>query len=219
MFTGIVSALGTIVEIHAPDADRRILVATNGLDPARLRPGDSIAVHGVCLTVKEAFGNRFAADISRETLARTTLGELGVGAIVNLEPALALGEPLGGHLVSGHVDGVGRVLQRLDDARSTRICVEAPQALAAFIAPKGSICIDGVSLTVNEVEECRFGVNLIPHTLAVTSFGRLQPAARVNLEVDILARYVGRYLEARQGNGGINRDIPDFRKENQECPH
>ncbi|MGH8494983.1 MAG: riboflavin synthase [Gammaproteobacteria bacterium] len=197
MFSGIIAATGTIADARAMNGDRRIVVVTDGIDAARMRTGDSIAVQGVCLTVNEARADGFAADVSRETLACTTLGDLGMDALVNLEPALALGEPLGGHLVSGHVDAVGRVLRRRDDARSTRFLFEAPRALAAFIARKGSICVDGVSLTVNDVEESRFEVNIIPHTLAVTSFGRLQEGSGVNLEVDLVARYIGRYLEAR----------------------
>jgi riboflavin synthase len=134
----------------------------------------------------------FVADVSRETLACTTLGDAAAGAAVNLELALRAGEPLGGHLVAGHVDGVGRLVSRREDGRSWRFEFEIPGTLARYVAPKGSICIDGVSLTVNEVEAARFGVNLIPHTLTVTTLGALQPGGRVNVEVDLLARYLER---------------------------
>ncbi len=151
---------------------------------------------GVCLTISRLTEIGLAADVSRETLGCTTLGDAGPGQAVNLELALRAGEPLGGHLVSGHVDGVGRLIARREDARSWRFEFEIPRTLARYVAPKGSICIDGVSLTVNEVAGARFGVNLIPHTLAVTTLGALQPGARVNVEVDVLARYLERLADA-----------------------
>jgi riboflavin synthase len=156
--------------------------------------GDSIAVNGACLTAVELGGGGFAADVSRETLSLTTLGELAAGSPVNLENALRAGQSLGGHYVSGHVDGVGQVLSRRDDARSVRIEFEVPWGLGRYVARKGSICIDGVSLTVNSASGTRFDVNLVPHTLEVTTLGRLAAGTRVNLEVDIIARYLERLL-------------------------
>ncbi|CAN5361706.1 riboflavin synthase [soil metagenome] len=198
MFTGIVTATGTILEHRAEAGDARVIVATDALDSARRGEGASICVHGVCLTVQEPRADGFAADVSAETLARTMLGELGPGDAVNLEPALVLGESLGGHLVSGHVDGVGRVLERQDVARAIRLEFEAPRALAPFIAAKGSICIDGVSLTVNEVGQNRFDVMIVPHTQVSTTLGGLQPGDPVNIEVDLIARYLARYLDVQR---------------------
>lgn len=192
MFTGIVQALGTIERIEPRGGDTRLWVAVPGDFLADAAIGDSIAVAGVCLTAVAFDAARFAADVSTETLACTTLGALGVGNAVNLEKALRLADRLGGHLVSGHVDAVGRVLSVTPDARSQRWTFEAPLALARYIAAKGSICIDGVSLTVNEVEGARFGVNLIPHTVEVTTFHDRRVGDAVNLEVDLVARYVER---------------------------
>ncbi|HXG27311.1 MAG TPA: riboflavin synthase [Nevskiales bacterium] len=198
MFTGIVQAVGRIsrIEPQVGDLRLRIRCPEGFLDGVAV--GDSIAVEGVCLTVTGREGRDFAADVSRETLALTTLGALGVGAAVNLEKALALGQPLGGHLVSGHVDGLGRLRSRHGDARSQRLEFEAPAALARYIARKGSVCVNGVSLTVNGVAGRRFDVNLVPHTLAVTTLGRLAAGARVNLEVDLVARYLERLLPAKK---------------------
>jgi riboflavin synthase len=156
-----------------------------------------VCVQGCCLTAIEISGRAFSADLSRETLSRTTLGALAVGSPVNLEPALRAGDPLGGHFVSGHVDGVGRVAAMLGDARSQRVTIEAPGELLRYLAAKGSVAVDGVSLTINTVEGTGFGVNLIPHTLTVTTLGALSPGSRVNLEVDQVARYVARLLESR----------------------
>jgi riboflavin synthase len=196
MFTGIVQDVGRI-ERHEPrGGDLRLLIRCHQLDARRLAPGDSIAVQGCCLTVVELTAPSFAVDVSRETLSLTTLGELAVGAGVNLEPALRAGDALGGHLVSGHVDGVAQVLSLSGDARSQRILFGIPAHLARFLAPKGSVTVDGVSLTVNEVAEASFGVNLIPHTQAVTTLGTLTVGTRVNLEVDQLARYLARLLAA-----------------------
>jgi riboflavin synthase len=155
-----------------------------------------VCVQGCCLTAVEVSGRAFSADLSRETLSRTTLGALAVGSPVNLEPALRAGDPLGGHFVSGHVDGLGRVATMLGDARSQRVTIEAPAELLRYLAPKGSVAVDGVSLTINTVEKTGFGVNLIPHTLAVTTLGALSPGSQVNLEVDQVARYVARLLES-----------------------
>ena len=165
------------------------------LDLSRTALGDSIAVNGVCLTVTEVGSGRFSADISSETLSVTTLGELDRGSKVNLEPALRAGDPLGGHLVTGHVDGIGRLISRHNDARSVRMEFEAPGDLYRFIAAKGSICVDGVSLTVNESAENLFSVNLVPHTLSCTILDGYLAGARVNLEIDLLARYMARLLE------------------------
>jgi riboflavin synthase len=164
--------------------------------------GDSISVQGVCLTVTAMAGKTFSADVSRETLSLTTLDELAVGAGVNLELALRAGDALGGHLVSGHVDGVGVVTALAEEARSLRVEFEAPADLARYLARKGSITVDGVSLTVNDVNGARFGVNLIPHTREVTTLGRLAVGTRVNLEIDQVARYVERLL-------GNSRDVPE----------
>jgi len=158
--------------------------------------GDSVAISGVCLTAV-AFGtNSFKADVSAETLSVTTLGDLAAGDPLNLELALTPTTRLGGHMVSGHVDGVGQVIERYQDGRSERINIEAPAALSRYIAAKGSICVDGVSLTVNEVSGDRFGVNIIPHTVEQTNLGRCQPGVRVNLEIDVIARYLERLLSA-----------------------
>ncbi|MBB5014529.1 riboflavin synthase [Rehaibacterium terrae] len=200
MFTGIVQAVGRVAAVEPRGGDVRLVIDSVdlGLDDVAL--GDSIAVAGVCLTAIELDGPCFAADVSLETLDRTTLGALHAGDAVNLEKALRLADRLGGHLVSGHVDGIGRVLDVRDDARSQRWIFEAPPALARYIAAKGSICIDGTSLTVNEVEGSRFGVNLIPHTVQRTTFGFRRPGDAVNLEVDMVARYVERLLAAEAGN-------------------
>ncbi|HEU4623155.1 MAG TPA: riboflavin synthase [Steroidobacteraceae bacterium] len=192
MFTGIVQDLGRIVSRETRGVDARITIATERLKLANVAIGDSICVQGVCLTVTSLAGNAFTADVSHETLSLTTLGELQVNAQVNLEPSLRAGDPLGGHLVSGHVDGVARVTAVAKDGDSLRVTFDAPRELARYIARKGSVAVDGVSLTVNEVAGTTFGVNLIPHTQSVTTLGRLQVGARVNLEVDPIARYVER---------------------------
>ena len=196
MFTGIVQDLGTVVERETRGGDLRLVIAFAQIDESRIGLGDSICVQGCCLTVAARAGATFAADLSRETLSLTTLGELEVGAPVNLEPALRAGDALGGHLVSGHVDAVARVTSVEADARSRRLTVGVPQSLARYIARKGSVTVDGVSLTVNEIAGASFGVNLIPHTLAVTTLGALEAGAAVNLEVDQLARYVERLMAA-----------------------
>lgn len=195
MFTGIVQDVGRVLARESRGGDERLTIACERLDLSRTRVGDSLCVQGCCLTATEVHGGTFSADVSRETLARTTLGALTAGSPVNLEPALRAGDPLGGHLVSGHIDGVGRVAAVTSDARSRRITIEVPSRLARYIAPKGSVAVDGVSLTVNEVTDASFGVNLIPHTLSVTTLGALTEGARMNLEVDQVARYVDRLLQ------------------------
>ncbi len=194
MFTGIVQAVGTVrgVSPKGGDAELMLDVGTLGLDGVSV--GDSISVNGCCLTATGIQGARFSADVSRETLTVTTLGELREGARVNLEKALCAGQPLGGHYVTGHVDGIAVVAAMQDDGRSHRVSFEVPPELARYIARKGSVAIDGVSLTVNEVDGVRFGVNLIPHTLTATTFGALRLGTRVNVEVDIIARYLERLL-------------------------
>lgn len=199
MFTGIIQAVGRIATfVERQGSDARIDIDASALDLDDVRIGDSIAVAGVCLTVVALDAGRFAADVSAETLARTTLGALAVNDPVNLEKSLRLADRLGGHLVSGHVDGVGKVLAVDDDGASQRWTFSAPADLARYIAIKGSICIDGTSLTVNDADRDRFGVTLIPHTLSVTSFGSRKPGDAVNLEVDLIARYVERLYGNRE---------------------
>jgi riboflavin synthase len=193
MFTGIVTDVGRVASV-ADRGDRRFVIAT-GFDTSTVDIGASIACSGCCLTVVEKEQGRFSVDASGETLSVTTLGAWKEGTEVNLERALKLGDELGGHLVSGHVDGVGSVVSVKEEGASHRIVFEAPEPLARFIASKGSICVDGVSLTVNEVDGRRFGVNIIPHTWTQTTFRRLGQASRVNLEIDLLARYVARLRE------------------------
>jgi riboflavin synthase len=192
MFTGIVQAVGRIAVRETRGSDARLVIDAGALDLADVGLGDSIAVAGVCLTVVAIDGARWTADVSAETLALTTLGALAVGDGVNLEKALRLADRLGGHLVSGHVDGVGDVVAVEDDGGSQRWTFRAPAPLARYIAAKGSICVDGVSLTVNSVAPDAFGITLIPHTLAVTTFGARTTGDPVNLEVDLVARYLER---------------------------
>jgi riboflavin synthase len=193
MFTGIVQAVGTIEAVAPLEAGVRLTVAAEGLDLSNVALGDSVCVQGACLTVAAIAGKRLSFDVSRETLA-CTVGLERPGN-VNLEKSLHLGDKLGGHLVTGHVDGVGEVLGFEAAGESTRLRLRAPQALARYVARKGSICVDGVSLTVNRVEDDTFEINLIPHTLQATTLSRLAPGARVNLEVDLIARYVERMLD------------------------
>lgn len=208
MFTGIVQDVGRVAALERRDGDVRLRIAVGRLSLAATQPGDSIAVSGVCLTALDLrpadpaattdLGRcaSFAADVSNETLSLTTLGGLEVGSRVNLEPALRAGDPLGGHMVSGHVDGVGEVLAIEADARSVRMRFACPVSLTRYIARKGSIAIDGVSLTVNEIGTADFSVNLIPHTQTVTTLGEFRVGRPVNLEIDQVARYVERLLTA-----------------------
>ncbi|WP_018994059.1 riboflavin synthase [Thioalkalivibrio sp. ALgr1] len=194
MFTGIIETLGSLDRLTPSGGDVRLHVNAPGMDLSDTRLGDSIAVNGVCLTVTDLTGAGFAADVSRESLNVTTLGGLGPGDRANLERALALGDRLGGHMVSGHVDGVGEVVAMEPDARSTRVRFRAPAALARYIAAKGSITIDGTSLTVNRVDGAEFEVNIIPHTWSLTRFSVYAVGTPVNLEVDLIARYLERLM-------------------------
>jgi riboflavin synthase len=202
MFTGIIEAVGKISALEPRGGDVRLTVDCGALDLSGAALGDSIAVNGCCLTVVALEGPVFGADVSRESLALTTLGALQRGSAVNLERALTLSKPLGGHLVTGHVDGIGRIESRADDGRSVRFRCRAPEELARYLARKGSICVDGVSLTVNEVDGQVFGVNIVPHTLDATVCGGYRSGSRVNLEVDIVARYLERLVGEP---GGISR--------------
>lgn len=192
MFTGIIQAIGAITQIERRGQDRRLTISTGSLDMNDVQLGDSIAVNGVCLTAVTLAQNSFDVDVSDETL-RCSVGLETVGE-VNLEKSLRLSDRLGGHLVSGHVDGTGEVLQFAEAGECVLLEIRAPRTLAKYIAAKGSITVDGVSLTVNRVEEDTFGINLIPHTLQMTTLKRLHGGARVNLEVDMMARYAERIL-------------------------
>jgi riboflavin synthase len=194
MFTGIVSDIGRVRAVRDTNRDRRFEIET-GYDLATVEIGASISHAGCCLTVVEKGANWFAVEVSTESLEATTLGSLGEGAAVNLERPTRVGDELGGHIVSGHVDGVGEVILVEPESGSHRVTVRAPRPLHRFIARKGSIAIDGVSLTVNEVEGDVFGVNIIPHTWDVTTLGGLKPGAKVNLEIDMLARYLARWQD------------------------
>lgn len=210
MFTGIIQVVGKIAAIEQKGGDARVRVDAGGLDMADVNTGDSIAVSGVCLTAVEHSVSDFVADVSGETLSRTMLGRLRPGDPVNLEKALTLSTPLGGHLVSGHVDGVGKVVSREPEGRSVRFRFEVPAALARYIAEKGSICVDGVSLTVNAVSGAQFTVNIVPHTLARTTLDNLRPGSEVNLEVDLLARYLERLMlgnDAIRGDSSVTREF------------
>jgi len=198
MFSGIITDLGTVRSIEA-SGDSRFEFST-GFDTVAIGTGASVCCSGVCLTVIDKGEGWFAADVSAETLARTTVGEWGQGSPVNFERALKFGDELDGHMVSGHIDGIATVVGVTEEGESRRIVFEAPDSpdgLHRMIAAKGSVAVDGVSLTVNEVEDSRFGVNVIPHTLQTTTLGALKPGDRVNLEIDMLARYVARLLEGK----------------------
>ncbi len=198
MFTGIVRTVGRIEErVDHPSGDVSLVIDTADIAAADIAVGDSICVGGVCLTAIEVTATGFRTDVSAESLARTTLGKLGAGSRVNLEAALTPETRLGGHLVSGHVDGIGQVLARWDDARSVRFEFRVPEALARYIAEKGSVSVDGTSLTVNGVDGATFDVNIVPHTLGATTLGELGPGCAVNIEVDQIARYVERLLSCR----------------------
>lgn len=197
MFTGIVQVVGKVAALTPQGGDLRISIDTGSLSMENVKIGDSICVSGCCLTVIGKRAHGFDADASKETLSLTTLGELKPGSPVNLETALTLATPLGGHLVSGHVDGLGTVRARREEARSVRFDIEVPAALGRYVAHKGSVCVDGVSLTVNALRDNVFDVNIIPHTMSHTIFGQYQSGSRVNLEVDVVARYVERLLAER----------------------
>ena len=211
MFTGIIQSIGQIVAIEPKGEDARVRVQTNKLDLADVQLGDSIAVNGVCLTAVELPGDGFWADVSGETLARTTFRQIKTGLAVNLEKALTPNTRLGGHLVSGHVDGIGEVTQKYTSGRSIRFHIKAPYELAKYIAEKGSITVDGISLTVNSVAGAEFTLNIVPHTLVETTMGNMQTGDPVNLEVDIIARYLERLLlgdkAAEPNAGGISQAL------------
>lgn len=196
MFTGLIEATGKVVDYtRQHGGDVRMRVRTPAGYTEGLRAGDSVACSGACMTALDIDAEGFSADVSNESLQVTTLGDWAVGSRLNLERSLTLTKPLGGHLVQGHVDGVATIVALAGDASSRRVRLQAPNTLARFIAPKGSVALDGVSLTVNEVEGDEFGVNLIPHTWEVTTLEHWQVGARVNLEVDLMARYAQRLLE------------------------
>ena len=197
MFTGIVADLGHVKRLRRGEI-LELTIAT-AFDTAAIPIGASIACSGACLSVVAVEPGAFSAQVSAETLACTTIAEWREGTPVNLERALRLGDEMGGHLVLGHVDGVARIIERRPEAQSVRFAFEAPAALMPFIAPKGSVALDGVSLTVNEVSRVRFGVNIVPHTLAHTNFGDARPGQSMNLEVDMIARHLARLLAAREG--------------------
>lgn len=211
MFTGIIQAIGEVAALEPKGEDLRLRIRTGKLDLAHVAIGDSIATSGVCLTAVALPGDGFWADVSGETLACTCTGSLQVGDRVNLETALTLSTPLGGHLVSGHVDGIGEVVSRREDGRSVRLRMRAPDPLARYIAAKGSVCVDGISLTVNTVEGACFDLNIVPHTLQETTMGAFRPGRRFNLEVDIIARYLERLLlgekAANTGDSGISKEL------------
>ncbi|WP_395795661.1 riboflavin synthase [Aquimonas sp.] len=211
MFTGIIESIGRIRALEPLGGDVRLHIDTGTLDMGDVVLGESIAVSGVCLTVIAFDAASFAADVSTETLSRTTLGGLTPGAPVNLERAMRADGRFGGHMVSGHVDGVGEVVSISADARSQRWRFRVPAALSRYIAEKGSVCIEGTSLTVNAVDADHFEVNLVPHTVAHTNFGALGAGARVNIEVDLVARYLERLVAARDSGLGI-RDSSEARQ-------
>ena len=194
MFTGLIIATGRVLAIEDKGGDLELGIDAPALDPERSKLGDSVSVEGVCLTVTRRDGCAFYADVSRETLSKTTLGTLGPGSRVNLEPSLRAGDALGGHMVSGHVDAVGRLTAVHQDGRSWRLEFELPAVLMCYVAPKGSICVNGVSLTVNHVGGRMFDVNIIPHTHEVTTLGDLVVDAGVNIEIDVVARYLERLM-------------------------
>lgn len=211
MFTGIIQAVGEVAAIEPKGDDVRLRILTNELDLADVQLGDSIAVDGVCLTAVDLSGDGFWADVSGETLSCTTFKSLTVGTKTNLEKALTPTTRLGGHLVSGHVDGIGKIIERYNDGRSVRFHIQAPDEMAKYIAEKGSICVDGISLTVNVVNGAVFELNIVPHTLQETTMGQFKVGTKVNLEVDIIARYLERLIlgdkAAESKNSGISMDM------------
>jgi riboflavin synthase len=211
LFTGIITAVGEIESMQARGGDVRVVIACPQLRPDRFAEGESICVSGVCLTALDITAESFAADVSRETLTVTALSRWAPGHRVNLEPSLAVGDRLGGHLVTGHVDGVGELRSRHDDARSVRMTVGVPAGIARYIARKGSVAVDGTSLTVNAAAGDSFDVNIIPHTASSTTLGTLAAGDPVNIEVDLMARYAERLLTADRADGG-GIDIEFLRK-------
>jgi len=210
MFTGIVKAKGRIRSLKEQAGDLRMSVEAEGLDWASFAVGESISVNGVCLTATALHRDGFDADVSVETMNVTALGKLRTGSAVNLEPSVSLGERLGGHLVSGHIDCVGAVVARESDARSVRLTIEVPNKYGRYLAKKGSVCVDGVSLTINEVSAQAFEVNIIPHTADETIIGDYAVGSAVNIEVDLLARYIERLLERdddAEADTGISKDF------------
>lgn len=198
MFTGIIEAVGTVLAITPAGGDMRLSINSGKLDLTDVVLGDSIAVNGICLTVVTLSAKGFVADVSRETMMHTAFSSLKTGSRVNLEKALTPTSRLGGHLVSGHVDGVGEVLQRSEDGRSIRLRIKAPDELARYIAHKGSVTVDGVSLTVNEVDGAIFELNIVPHTSQETTIDEFVPGRKLNLEVDLIARYLERLLQGEK---------------------
>ncbi len=211
MFTGIIEAVGNIARIEPKGSDARVLIRSGKMDLSDVKLGDSIAVNGVCLTAVELPGDGFWADVSGETLTRTRFADIKEGSRVNLEKALTPTTRLGGHLVSGHVDGIGEIVERSPAGRSVRFRIKAADELARYIAEKGSICVDGISLTVNAVDGAMFELNIVPHTLLETIMDDYKVGARVNLEVDIIARYLERMLlgdkAAEAGSAGITASM------------
>ncbi|VAW77840.1 Riboflavin synthase eubacterial/eukaryotic [hydrothermal vent metagenome] len=211
MFTGIIQSIGEVAALQPKSDDLRLHIRTGKLELNDVAIGDSIATSGVCLTVVDLPGDGFWADVSGETLACTRTGDLKTGDRVNLEKALTPSTPLGGHLVSGHVDGLGEVVSRQEDGRSIRFRMRAPDNLAHYIAAKGSVCVDGVSLTVNAVDGAEFELNIVPHTLVETTMGEYQPGRTFNLEVDLIARYLERLLlgdrAAQPSSEGITKEL------------
>lgn len=204
MFTGIIEAVGSVVLKQAKGGDLKVRIATANLDLGDVKLGDSIAVNGVCLTVIEQFADGFSADISNETVAHTRWNDIEVGESVNLEKAMMPTSRLGGHIVSGHVDGLAQVVDRQEDARSIRFKVSAPENLAKYIAHKGSITVDGVSLTVNAVNGNVFELNIVPHTAKETTLYGFQPGRVVHIEVDVIARYLERLISGQQESKSSN---------------
>lgn len=210
MFTGIVQQQGTLASREDLEGDARLDVEVPAALSERIRTGDSVAVNGVCLTVADRHDNHLLFDVSAETLSRTRLGGIEPGAPLNLEPAVSASDPLGGHFVTGHVDGVGEVVRVDEDGRSRKIEIQAPESIGRYIAKKGCITVDGVSLTVNEVNGARFGFNAVPHTLSVTIMQHYAAGTAVHLEVDIIARYLERLMGDREGAPADEDITTDF---------
>ncbi len=211
MFTGIIQSVGNIVTIKSSKMDSRLKVNVGNMLFDDVEMGESISINGACMTVVAFDQSSFSVDVSRESLALTTLGGLKAGSAVNLERAMQLSDRLGGHLVSGHIDGLGKITQRVTEGRSTRFSIRVPEALAKYIAHKGSVCVDGVSLTVNHVNGDEFSLQIIPHTLQETIFSDYAVGHKVNIEVDIIARYLERLIlkseESDEAMPGITAEL------------